>query len=106
MYCKRYNAPDLRAAGIFNLSVIPDWETIGSARRHLSSLDHFSEEVNPQDFNCSPGMVGIHPVSKKCERHDYQYGYRVYYYLHYPLITNTGTVTVTLSDCLAHHRQQ
>ena len=51
MYRKQYSAPDLRAAGMFNLSVIPDWEMIGSARRRLSSLDHFSEEVNPQDFN-------------------------------------------------------
>ena len=43
MYHKRYNAPDLRAVGMFNLSVIPDWETIGSARMRLSSLDHLSE---------------------------------------------------------------
>ena len=54
-------APDLRAAGIFNLSVIPDWETIGSAWRHLLSLDHLSEEVNPQALNCMPWNGGDSP---------------------------------------------
>ena len=39
---------------MFNLSVIPDWEMIGSARRRLSSLDHLSEEVNPQALNRMP----------------------------------------------------
>ena len=58
---KRHNAPDHRAAGMFNLSVIPDWETIGSAQRHLLSLDRLSEEVNPQAFNRMPWNGGDSP---------------------------------------------
>ena len=80
---------------MFNLSVIPDWETIGSAQRCLPSLDHFSEEVNPQDFNRSPGMVGIHPVSKHVKAQLLVYGYRVTLLSIHPLITKSGTVTVT-----------
>ena len=61
MYRKQYSAPDLRAVGMFNLSVIPDWETIGSARRHLLSLDRLSEEVNPQALNRVPWNGGDSP---------------------------------------------
>ena len=61
MYRKRYSAPDLRAVGMFNLSVIPDWEMIGSAQRRLSSLDHLSKEVNPQALNCVPWNGGDSP---------------------------------------------
>ena len=46
---------------MFNLSVIPDWETISSARRRLSSLDRLSEEVNPQAFNRMPWNGGDSP---------------------------------------------
>ena len=64
---KRHNAPDLRAVGMFNLSVIPDWETIGSARRRLSSLDHLSEEVNHQALNRVPWNGGDSPSQQTNE---------------------------------------
>ena len=59
MCCKQHNAPDLRAAGMFNLSVIPDWETISSAQRRLTSLDHLREEVNPQALNLHFGRLRL-----------------------------------------------
>ena len=77
---KRHNAPDLRAAGMFNLSVIPDWETIGSARRRLSSLDHFSEEVNPQALNRVPWNGGDSPSQQTKARHSYYTVTGLYYY--------------------------
>ena len=71
MYRKRYNAPDHRAMGIFNLSVIPDWEMIGSARRRLLSLDRLSEEVNPQALNRVPWNGGDSPSQQNKARHSY-----------------------------------
>ena len=53
--------------GIFNLSVIPDWEMIGSAQRRLSSLDCLSEEVNPQVLNRVPWNGGDSPSQQTNE---------------------------------------
>ena len=78
MYHKQYIAPDLRAMGMFNLSVIPDWETIGSARRHLLSLDCLREEVNPQAFDHMPWNGGDSPSQQTNKGHNYNC-YRVYY---------------------------
>ena len=77
---KRHSAPDLRAMGMFNLSVIPDWETIGSAQRCLLSLDHLSKEVSPQAFNHMPWNGGDSPSQQtNREGMTISYGYRVCY---------------------------
>ena len=92
--------------GMFNLSVIPDWEMIGSARRHLSSLDCSSEVVNPQALNCVPWNGGDSPSQQTKQGAAINTVYRVTTTIQIPLATKTGTVTVTKCDCLARHRQE